>query len=237
MPRLLIAIFAFSLLGWGCASAPRQELQLARTAVAQAYGANAKDLAPTEYQAAANALKDGEYLFNQGEYRLAREILPLAASHAYRAKFKAWEEQARRDKQRKEQEAARAEAERQATLQAKLAKEPPKPAPPPKPKPAPSPLPLPAPAPPPPPPASYTVAGSETLWTIAAREDIYLDPLLWPLIYRANRDQIKDPRHLYSGQVLTIPRQVSEKEKEEARETARQSDIFPAGTLMKKAPQ
>ncbi len=237
MSRSLFAILAFSLVAWGCASAPRQELQLARTAVSQAYGAKAQELAPTEYQAAANALKDGEYLFNQGEYRLAREILPLAASHAYRAKFKAWEEQARRDKQRKEEEMAREEAERQAALQARLAREAAKPPPSPKPKPAPALVPSPTPAPPPPPPpVSYTVAGSETLWTIAAREDIYLDPLLWPLIYRANRDQIKDPRHLYSGQVLTIPRQVSEKDKEEARDTARQSDIFPADALMKKAP-
>jgi nucleoid-associated protein YgaU len=31
------------------------------------------------------------------------------------------------------------------------------------------------------------------------------DPTLWPLLYRANRDQIKDPSLLYPGQRLTIP--------------------------------
>ncbi len=205
---------------------------MARTAVAQAYSAGAKELAPTEFQAASNALKDGEYLLNRGQYDLAREILPLAASHAYRAKFKAWEEQARIEKQKELAEQARAEAERRNALQAKL-KQQPKITQPPSPKLAP---PTPPPAPPappaPPPPTTYAVVGSETLWTIAARDDIYVDPLLWPLIYRANRDQIKDPRQLYPGQILTIPRDVPEGEKVEARETARQSNIFPIDTPM-----
>lgn len=76
----------------------------------------------------------------------------------------------------------------------------------------------------------------ETLWTIAARKDIYFDSFLWPLIYQANRDQIKDPRQIYPGQVLSIPRDTSETEKEEAREKARKSDVFPVQLLMKANP-
>lgn len=43
----------------------------------------------------------------------------------------------------------------------------------------------------------------ETLWTIAAAA--IGDGTLWPALYRANRDQIKDPALVYPGQRLTIP--------------------------------
>ena len=75
-------------------------------------------------------------------------------------------------------------------------------------------------------PMSYTVSDGELLWTIAKRADVYGDPLLWPLLYQANRDQIKDPRKIYAGQTLTIPRNVSEGEQEKARFLAKKSDFF-----------
>jgi len=31
------------------------------------------------------------------------------------------------------------------------------------------------------------------------------DPLLWPVLYRANRDRIKDPTRIYPGQQISIP--------------------------------
>jgi nucleoid-associated protein YgaU len=55
-------------------------------------------------------------------------------------------------------------------------------------------------------PSTYTVRRGETLPQIAGRTEIYNDTSLWPLIYRANRDQIRDPKRLWPGQVLTIPR-------------------------------
>ena len=55
-------------------------------------------------------------------------------------------------------------------------------------------------------PSTYTVRRGETLPQIAGRVEIYNDASLWPLIYRANRDQIRDPKRLWPGQVLTIPR-------------------------------
>ena len=73
---------------------------------------------------------------------------------------------------------------------------------------------------------SYTVSGGELLWVIAKRADVYGDPFLWPLLYQANRDQIKDPRKIYAGQILTIPRNVSEEEQEKARILAKKSDFF-----------
>lgn len=63
----------------------------------------------------------------------------------------------------------------------------------------------------------YTVRRGETLPQIAARSEIYNDSSLWPLIYRANRDQIRDPKQLWPGQVLKIPRQFTRDEALEAK--------------------
>jgi hypothetical protein len=64
---------------------------------------------------------------------------------------------------------------------------------------------------------SYTVHRGETLPQISARTEIYNDSTLWPIIYRANRDQIRDPKRLWPGQVLVIPRKFSHDEAVEAR--------------------
>ena len=63
----------------------------------------------------------------------------------------------------------------------------------------------------------YTVRRGETLPQIAARTEIYNDSSLWPLIYRANRDQIRDPKQLWPGQVLKIPRHFSREDALEAK--------------------
>ena len=57
-------------------------------------------------------------------------------------------------------------------------------------------------------PTVHTVKRGETLPQIAAQPDMYGDALMWPLIYRANRDQIRDPKRIWPGQVLRIPRNV-----------------------------
>jgi nucleoid-associated protein YgaU len=53
----------------------------------------------------------------------------------------------------------------------------------------------------------YTVRKGDTLWWIAKYKDIYNDPFLWPIIYEANKDIIKDPNLIYPGQELGIPRE------------------------------
>jgi nucleoid-associated protein YgaU len=63
----------------------------------------------------------------------------------------------------------------------------------------------------------YTVRRGETLPQIAARSEIYNDASLWPLIYRANRDQIRNPKQLWPGQALKIPRHFSRDEAMEAK--------------------
>jgi nucleoid-associated protein YgaU len=66
-------------------------------------------------------------------------------------------------------------------------------------------------------PAYHTVMHGETLPQIAGELEVYSDQTLWPLLYRANRDQIRDPGHIRPGQVLRIPRNVSREEIVEAR--------------------
>lgn len=73
-----------------------------------------------------------------------------------------------------------------------------------------------------PPPAHYEVRPGETLGTIARAT--LGDALLWPALYRANRDQIRDPKRLYPGQKLAIPT-LSEEQREAARRDARVHEL------------
>ena len=74
-------------------------------------------------------------------------------------------------------------------------------------------------------PAFHTVKRGESLPQIASRQDVYNDANLWPLIYRANRDQISDTRHIWPGQVLRIPRNVSRDDIQEARRYAQSKPL------------
>jgi nucleoid-associated protein YgaU len=69
-------------------------------------------------------------------------------------------------------------------------------------------------------PTIYIVKKGDTLPSISARHEIYNDSYMWPLIYKANRDQIKDPKKLYGGQDLKIPRDMSTKDIIDARREA-----------------
>ena len=57
---------------------------------------------------------------------------------------------------------------------------------------------------------SWTVVEGNNLWGIACKEEVYNVPEQWPLIYKANLDQIKDADLIYPGQVLAIPRDSSQ---------------------------
>ena len=59
---------------------------------------------------------------------------------------------------------------------------------------------------------SYVVEQGDNLWTISGQEDIYDNPYQWPLIYKANRDQIRDADLIFPGQEFTIVRGMSEYE-------------------------
>jgi len=55
-------------------------------------------------------------------------------------------------------------------------------------------------------PTSWKVFRGEYLWKISQYPEVYGTGTKWPLIYRANKDQIKDPNLIYPNQVFTIPR-------------------------------
>ncbi len=56
---------------------------------------------------------------------------------------------------------------------------------------------------------SYSVIRGDNLWDISAKGDVYADPYQWPLIYKTNRDKIKDPDLIYPGQVFDIDQNAS----------------------------
>jgi hypothetical protein len=41
--------------------------------------------------------------------------------------------------------------------------------------------------------ASYVVKKGDSLWKIAGKSAVMGDPFRWPLLFKANRDQIEDP--------------------------------------------
>ena len=61
--------------------------------------------------------------------------------------------------------------------------------------------------------ASYTVVPTDSLWKISSynatnssKPKIFDDPFMWPLIFNANKEQIKDPDLIFPDQVFAIPR-------------------------------
>ncbi len=51
----------------------------------------------------------------------------------------------------------------------------------------------------------YTVVKGDYLWKIAKKDEFYGNGFAWPVIYNANRDQIKDPDLIYPKQEFKIP--------------------------------
>ena len=78
---------------------------------------------------------------------------------------------------------------------------------------------------------SYTVVRGDNLWDIASYRVIYGNPYQWPLIYKANADQIKDADLIYPDQVLTIPRDMSASEIESAIQHARTRGAWSLGVV------
>jgi uncharacterized protein YoxC len=58
----------------------------------------------------------------------------------------------------------------------------------------------------------YTVVKGDHLWGIARKKEHYGNGFAWPVIYKANRDQIKNPDLIYPKQVFKIPN-LTEEEK------------------------
>lgn len=225
MTHRWLIILGVALFLTACAKPPRQELDATEYLVARAYAYQAPAYAPDEYRSAFSALEDGRRLIDRRDYKGARSSLSFARQHALRAYSitemikarEAQEEELRRAAEEeirsKAAEEARLRAEEEARRKAeeearrKAAEEARK--------------------------ASegrmlieYRVGSNDTLASIAALIGVYSDPMLWPLLYQANRDQIKDPAHIYVGQVLKIPRGLPVADLEAARQKAREAGLF-----------
>jgi nucleoid-associated protein YgaU len=60
--------------------------------------------------------------------------------------------------------------------------------------------------------SSYSVVRGDNLWNISGKDEVYADPYQWPLIYKTNRDKIKDADLIYPGQVLDVDQNASASE-------------------------
>ena len=208
-----------------CAKPPVTELQDTRRIVAYAYASGASRLAADLYQAASEALRVAEEQVQQRKYKAAQASLEQARSYSNRAlsltvqrkrqiererqrleEEKRLEEEARRAellrKQREEEAQKAATKTKVERVPVEKKEEPPKLL------------------------DRVEVGPAENLQMIAARADVYNDGLLWPLLYKANRDQIKDPKEIFPGQVLLVPRDKSKEEVETARAEALELKLF-----------
>ena len=72
----------------------------------------------------------------------------------------------------------------------------------------------------------YVVRKGDSLWKIAGKPMIYGDPMLWPIIYKDNRDQISDPDFIDPDQDLSYRQTVDDQERAEAIQKAKDTPLY-----------
>ncbi len=77
----------------------------------------------------------------------------------------------------------------------------------------------------------YEVVRGDSLWAISGKPETYNNPYQWPLIYKANRDQIKDADLIHPGQVFSVDRNPSAAEVEMAVDHARNRGAWSIGVV------
>lgn len=235
MFKRLLLIVAIVFMSSGCAQPPPVgELESTQSVVAHAYAAGAAQHASGEYQLANSALKAAELQVKNKEYRRAYLTLELARRYSAEAlkltiarkELLAAEQKKNAEEKRlvelaKQRELVRqVELKKQQELKKKKNKPEPKKMPPVVVKKTPPVVIKPKLV------DNIEVKPGENLAAIAARAEVYKDALLWPLIYKANRDQIKDPKEIFTGQALVVPRDKTRDEVEAARQEARELNLF-----------
>jgi len=80
----------------------------------------------------------------------------------------------------------------------------------------------------------YVVVKGDTLWDISAKGKIYSDNFLWPLLFKANRDQIEDPDIIEVGQELSVRKDWSSSEKIDAKQKAKDTPPYVPHTAPRK---
>jgi len=230
MFKRLLLIFVLLLLVSGCAKPPVESMRAVQDIVARAYAVGADRHAPGEYQLASSALQAAELQVESKNYSDAVKTIELARRYAVEAlnlailendRLSAEKIKLEADKKRaefKQQQVQKqklelerlAEFKRQQELKKKtkivnkIIPEEPK-------------LKL---------VSKVEVREGDDLAIIASRPEVYNDRLLWPLIYKANRDQIKNPEEIFFGQIFIVPRDKTTEESDAARQEAIDLDIF-----------
>ncbi len=77
----------------------------------------------------------------------------------------------------------------------------------------------------------YQVMSGDSLWGIAGKGDVYGDPYQWPLIFKANSDQIEDADLIYPGQQFEIDRNPSAADVNAAIQHARTRGAWSIGVV------
>ncbi len=77
----------------------------------------------------------------------------------------------------------------------------------------------------------YEVMAGDNLWNIAGKSDVYADPYRWPLIFKANADQIQDADLIYPGQQLQVDRNPSAAAVDAAVQHARTRGAWSLGVV------
>jgi nucleoid-associated protein YgaU len=77
----------------------------------------------------------------------------------------------------------------------------------------------------------YEVVRGDSLWAISAKPETYNNPYQWPLIFKANRAQIKDADLIYPGQTFEVDRNPSAADVESAVNHARNRGAWSIGVM------
>lgn len=77
----------------------------------------------------------------------------------------------------------------------------------------------------------YTVTRGDSLWSIAGQSATYGNPYAWPLIYKANKSQIKDADLIFPGQVFAIDTAVAGADMDAAVQHAKTRGAWSVGSV------
>ncbi len=84
---------------------------------------------------------------------------------------------------------------------------------------------------------SYVVKRGDSLWKISGKDKVLGDAFRWPLLYKANRDQIEDPDLIEPKQDLSYKKDYSQSEIDDAVQKAKDTPPYvPHSTPRKSLP-
>jgi hypothetical protein len=74
----------------------------------------------------------------------------------------------------------------------------------------------------------YLVKKGDSLWKISAKKSVYGDPFEWPLLFKANRDQIVDPDLIAVNQELGVKKEFDDSVIDDAKQEAKDTPPYKA---------